>query len=217
MNRDSPEKRMAGDYEIIHAVQIGDREVVVGEKPGDSDDDRYMCSLCESNGFMVLHSDVYASDHYPEIMEMFGQRISEQAHRVCMELNKPKVQGIPNAALTDRDCTRMADFIVVQRKPYPPDFGVVGEILLQCHREHVALLPDRDAAEGQIVICPPRLSGLLHHRRHGERVYGAFRNNEHVARALQRKRIPLVAAIHLQLQRLLTCGALHGIAGQGLR
>ena len=105
MNRDSPEKRIVGDYEIIHAVQIGDREVVVGEKPGDSDGDRYMCSLCESNGLMALHSDVYASDHYPEIMELFGQRISEQAHRVCMELNKPKAQGIPNAALTDRDCT----------------------------------------------------------------------------------------------------------------
>ena len=84
MNRDSPEKRMAGDYEIIHAVQIGNREVVVGEKPGGSDGDRYMCSLYESNGLMALHSDIYASDHYPEIMEMFGQRISEQAHRVCM-------------------------------------------------------------------------------------------------------------------------------------
>ena len=108
MNRDSPEKRMAGDYEIIHAVQIGDREVVVGEKPVGSDGDRYMCSLCESNGLMALHSGIYTSDHYPEIMEMFGQRISEQAHRVCIELNKPKVQGIPNAALTDRDCTRIS-------------------------------------------------------------------------------------------------------------
>ena len=27
MNDDSTEKRMAGDYEIIQAVQIGDREV----------------------------------------------------------------------------------------------------------------------------------------------------------------------------------------------
>ena len=27
------EKRMAGDYEIIHAIHIGDREVVVGDNP----------------------------------------------------------------------------------------------------------------------------------------------------------------------------------------
>ena len=30
------EKRMAGEYEIIHAVQIGDREIVVGENPADT-------------------------------------------------------------------------------------------------------------------------------------------------------------------------------------
>lgn len=108
-------------------------------------------------------------------------------------------------------CCAIPDPVVVQRKAYPSDFRVVGEILLQRNREHVALLFDRDAAKGQIVICPPRPSGLLHHRCHGERVYGAFRDNEHIARALQRKRIPLVAAIHLQLQCLLTCGALHGM------
>ena len=105
MNRDSPEKRMAGDYEIIFAVHIGDREVVVGEKPGTGNGDKYMCSLGESNGFFELHSEVIASDHYPEIMELFGQRISDQAHKVYMELSKPKIQGIPNAALTAKDCT----------------------------------------------------------------------------------------------------------------
>ena len=93
MDRDSPEKRMAGDYEIIFAVHIGDREVVVGEKPGNGNGDKYMCSLGESNGFFELHSEVIASDHYPEIMELFGQRISEQAHKVCIELSTPRIQG----------------------------------------------------------------------------------------------------------------------------
>ena len=105
MNRDSPEKRMAGDYEIIFAVHIGDHEVVVGEKPGMGNNDKYMCSLGESNGMFELHSEVIASDHYPEIMELFGQRISEQAHKVCMELSKPRIQGISNIPLTDKDCT----------------------------------------------------------------------------------------------------------------
>ena len=35
MNDNMEEKRMAGDYEIIQAVQIGDREVVLGENPQD--------------------------------------------------------------------------------------------------------------------------------------------------------------------------------------
>ena len=51
------------------------------------------------------YGELVDSDHYPEIMELFGQRISDQAHKVCMELSKPKIQGIPNAALTAKDCT----------------------------------------------------------------------------------------------------------------
>ena len=42
MNDDSTEKRMAGDYEIIQAVQIGDREVVLGENPQDETGMKYV-------------------------------------------------------------------------------------------------------------------------------------------------------------------------------
>ena len=43
------ERRMAGDYVIIHALHIGDREIVLGENPASKGDDRYMCAFCESN------------------------------------------------------------------------------------------------------------------------------------------------------------------------
>ena len=33
----SEEKRIAGDYEIIQSVHIGDREIVVGENQADTD------------------------------------------------------------------------------------------------------------------------------------------------------------------------------------
>ena len=33
------EKRMAGDYEIIHALHIGDREIVLGENPSAPEDE----------------------------------------------------------------------------------------------------------------------------------------------------------------------------------
>lgn len=36
------EKRMAGDYEIIHALHIGDREIVLGENPSAPEDERYV-------------------------------------------------------------------------------------------------------------------------------------------------------------------------------
>lgn len=38
------EKRMAGDYVIIHAFHIGDREIVLGENPASKGNDRYMPS-----------------------------------------------------------------------------------------------------------------------------------------------------------------------------
>jgi hypothetical protein len=33
----SEAKRMAGPYEITHAIHIGDREIVLGENPADTD------------------------------------------------------------------------------------------------------------------------------------------------------------------------------------
>ena len=43
------EKRMAGDFEIIHALRIGDREIVLGENPQGVGDERYMCAFCSEN------------------------------------------------------------------------------------------------------------------------------------------------------------------------
>ena len=34
------EKRMAGDFEIIHAFHIGDKEIVLGENPAGASDER---------------------------------------------------------------------------------------------------------------------------------------------------------------------------------
>lgn len=38
------DKRMAGDYEIIHAFHIGDQEVVLGENPNAVPEERYPSS-----------------------------------------------------------------------------------------------------------------------------------------------------------------------------
>ena len=41
------EKRMAGNYEIIHALQIGEKEIVIGEEPAAAPGQQYMCAFCE--------------------------------------------------------------------------------------------------------------------------------------------------------------------------
>lgn len=98
------EKRMAGDYEIIHAMHIGDREVVIGENQADPNGELYMCAYCQSNGLFAAYNEVMVSDEYAEIVKLFGQRVTEQAEKTRQELFKPKFQGIENAALTARDC-----------------------------------------------------------------------------------------------------------------
>ena len=108
MNDDFTEKRMAGDYEIIQAVHIGDREVVLGENPQDETGMKYMCAFCRQNALFAEYSEVMASDDFPEIVELFGQRIAEQAQKTHIELNKPRIQGIDDRPITAEGCTSIS-------------------------------------------------------------------------------------------------------------
>lgn len=99
------EKRMAGDYEIIHAMHIGDQEIVVGENPAAAAGQMYMCAFCEQNELLARYDDVLCSDDYAEIIGIFGQRVAEQAEKTRIELNGPKIQGIANAPITVAGCT----------------------------------------------------------------------------------------------------------------
>lgn len=92
------EKRMAGDYEIIHAVQIGDNEVVVGENPKNINGQKYMVANCQTNELFARYAEALVSDDYPEIMKIFGQRITAQAEKVKNELLCENVGTTPITA-----------------------------------------------------------------------------------------------------------------------
>ncbi len=98
------EKRVAGDYVIIHALTIGDREIVLGENPDDAGDERYMCAFCEANDIAAIYTEVMVSEDYPELVKLFGERVAEQAEKTRIALNGPKFQGIPNAPITAEGC-----------------------------------------------------------------------------------------------------------------
>lgn len=84
------EKRMAGDYEIIHAMHIGDQEIVVGENPAAAAGQMYMCAFCEQNEIFARYDEVLCSDDYAEIIGIYGQRVAEQAEKTKQLLNVPK-------------------------------------------------------------------------------------------------------------------------------
>ena len=81
------EKRMAGDYEIIHAMHIGDREIVIGENPNAAVGEKYMCAIGERNEICVLYNQVMISDGFADIVKLYGDRISQQAGRTLSVLD----------------------------------------------------------------------------------------------------------------------------------
>ena len=83
----SEEKRMAGDYEIIQAVHIGDREIVVGENQADEQGLPYLVAYYESNAILGRYYDAIGSDDFTEIMEIYGQRISPITAERCTPIS----------------------------------------------------------------------------------------------------------------------------------
>ena len=107
------DKRMAGDYEIIHSFHIGDQEVVLGENVNAPPDERYMCAYCQQNEIVALYNDVLVSDDFCEIAKLYGERLAQQAEKTRVAIFKPKFQGIDTTPLTSADCIPISHKVVV--------------------------------------------------------------------------------------------------------
>ena len=151
----SEEKRMAGDYEIIQSVHIGDREIVVGEKQADTDSLPYLVAYYESNAIIGRYYDAVGSDDFPEIMEIYGQRIMEQAQKTRAELSKPKIQGIDNSPITAEGCT-----------PISYDDDLHGKVIVI---KPEVLRPEYRRATSQVKLCIGGFGASPHSR--GTAVY----------------------------------------------
>lgn len=113
---DYTENRMAGDYEIIQSVYVGDREVVLGENLADTSGGKYLCSLCQHSDLGAYHQEVFTSDSYLEVMKVFGERIVKQAEKVRLELSAAEEQGVSVAPLSAADCIRLSPSDDLERK-----------------------------------------------------------------------------------------------------
>lgn len=146
----SEEKRMAGDYEIIQSVLIGDREIVVGENPADADGLPYLVAYYESNAIIGRYYDAVGSDDFPEIMEIYGQRIMEQAQKTRAELSTPKMQGIDNSLITAEGCT-----------PISYDDDLNGKVIVI---KPEVLRPEYRRATSQLKLCTGGFGAYPHSR-----------------------------------------------------
>lgn len=99
------EKRMAGNYEIIHSVYIGDREIVVGEDLANAEGNKFMCAYCRPDLIYAVYDEVMGSDDYAEIIQLFGERVAEQAAKTREMFNDLRLEGQDVSPLTIKDCT----------------------------------------------------------------------------------------------------------------
>lgn len=95
------EKRMAGCWEILHALHIGDKEVVVGENLTEPNEARYMCAYCTANDIMRGYNECMASDDYLEIMELYTERITGQIEAVKAEIAE---RQLPDMTISADQC-----------------------------------------------------------------------------------------------------------------
>ena len=141
---------MAGDYEIIQAVHIGDREIVVGENQADEQGLPYLVAYYESNAILGRYYDAIGSDDFTEIMEIYGQRIMEQAQKTRVELSTPKVQGIDNSPITAEGCT-----------PISYDDDLNGKVIVI---KPEVLRPEYRRATSQVKLCTGGFGAYPHSR-----------------------------------------------------
>ena len=98
---DFEEKRMAGDYEIFQAISIGTKEIVMGESPEASVDERYMCAYCTMNEIFAQYSGVMVSGDYTEMLKLFQERVREETEKLREELAQPEREGIDDRPVTN--------------------------------------------------------------------------------------------------------------------
>lgn len=98
------DKRMAGDYEIIQSMMIGDREIVLGENPKDTSGLPYMCAFCEDNGIVARFYDAVGGDDFCEIAQEYGQRIAKQAEETRQALLNERARLDGNSIITAAQC-----------------------------------------------------------------------------------------------------------------
>ena len=96
------EKRMIDKFEIIHSLQIGTREVVVGVSP----EQEFMCCFCTQDGMREYYSEAMASDDYLEIMELYTDRLKGQ---VAALQSQRKTLHIPLDMLGEEHCLPLLD------------------------------------------------------------------------------------------------------------
>lgn len=113
--KNADEIRKAGDWQIIHALHIGDKEVVFGENTANPSAQRYLCAYCRFNELFEEYSECVGSNDYLEIMQIYVERIRGQIEAVRAETALVTVPTTPIIAAQchPNDLSKSIDGMIV--------------------------------------------------------------------------------------------------------
>lgn len=153
MGKENDKPRMVGDYEVINAVHIGDKEIILGENMNHSSGKYYMVCTAEKYFIHEFYEDAVAGDDFLEIAQIFADRLKEQVEKTKNDQDRiSKDRKLISSEMCNTDV-----------------FGesFIGKILVV---KADAMRPEYRTDINQIIFCKGGNGATPHG--HGSSVYG---------------------------------------------
>lgn len=127
------------DYEIKQALWVGNREVIMAERPKYGEGDKFLCGLYENNGVMGRYMECMVSDDVMEIFDLYAHRILDQMQKVRETISLP--EGMDNDLILSGDDRVTADnyrqsirdkVVVIKPEAISPEYYAATSQLWLC-------------------------------------------------------------------------------------
>ena len=122
------EKRMAGTYEVIHAFEIGKKEIIIGEDKNAAPNERFVVANYENNGIFERYVEALVSGDFAEIAKIFAERIKNESELVIEEISKIDVDTTPvyadGCTVVKADDSIKNKVVVIRADVFKPEYQI---------------------------------------------------------------------------------------------
>ena len=130
------EKRMAGNYEVTTAFEIGTKEIIIGEDKTAAPDERFVVANYENNGIFERYVDALVGGDYAEIVKIFAERVKNEAEKVMDEKSKITVDMTPitkdSCQVLEADDRIKNKVVVIRADVFKPEYQIATKQLQLC-------------------------------------------------------------------------------------
>lgn len=130
------EKRMAGNYEVTTAFEIGTKEIIIGEDKTAAPDERFVVANYENNGIFERYVDALVGGDYAEIVKIFAERVKNEAEQVMDEKSKISVDMTPitkdGCQVLEADDRIKNKVVVIRADVFKPEYQIATKQLQLC-------------------------------------------------------------------------------------